>query len=94
MSINLRQVTQGTAIPIIMRADRFPMRSTFYGVLVSVERVYAEMLSELGFHHVECVPIRKRNPKKALIEFDVRARWRRPRPTPFYCGGQSRLACR
>ena len=50
--------------------------STFYGVLVSVERVYAEMLSELGFHHVECVPIRKRNSKKALIEFDVRARWR------------------
>ena len=50
--------------------------STFYGVLVSVERVYAEMLSELGFNHVECVPIRKRNSKKALIEFDVRARWR------------------
>ena len=50
--------------------------STFYGVLVSVERVYAEMLSELGFNDVECVPIRKRNSKKALIEFDVRARWR------------------
>lgn len=50
--------------------------STFYGVLVSVERVYAEMLSELGFSDVECVPIRKRNSKKELIEFDVRARWR------------------
>ena len=50
--------------------------STFYGVLVSVERVYAEMLSELGFVDVECVPIRKRNSKKELIEFDVRARWR------------------
>ena len=50
--------------------------STFYGVLVSVERVYAEMLSELGFNDVECVPIRKRNSKKELIEFDVRARWR------------------
>ena len=50
--------------------------STFYGVLVSVERVYAEMLSELGFSHVECVPIRKRNSKKELIEFDVRAQWR------------------
>ncbi len=50
--------------------------STFYGVLVSVEQVYAEMLSELGFSEVECIPIRKRNSKKELIEFDVRARWR------------------
>ena len=50
--------------------------STFYGVLVSVEKVYAEMLSELGFTDVECIPIRKRNSKKELIEFDVRASWR------------------
>ena len=50
--------------------------STFYGVLVSVEQIYAEMLSELGFSEVECVPMRKRNSKKELIEFDVRARWR------------------
>jgi len=50
--------------------------STFYSVLVPVERVYAEMLSQLGFSHVECIPIRKRNSKKELIEFDVRARWR------------------
>ena len=50
--------------------------STFYGVVVPVEQVYAEMLSQLGFTDVECVPIRKRNSKKELIEFDVRARWR------------------
>ncbi len=50
--------------------------STFYGVLVAAEKIYAEMLSELGFHDVECVPIRKRNSKKELIEFDVQARWR------------------
>ncbi len=50
--------------------------STFYGVLVPVEQVYAEMLSALGFREVECVPIRKRNSKKELIEFDVQARWR------------------
>lgn len=49
--------------------------STFYGVLVSVEQVYAEMLSALGFREIECVPIRKRNSKKELIEFDVQARW-------------------
>ena len=50
--------------------------STFYRALVSVERVYAEMLSESGFNHVECVPIRQCNSRKELIEFDVRARWR------------------
>ena len=49
--------------------------STFYGVLVPVEQIYAEMLSQLGFSNVECIPIRKRNSKKELIEFDVRARW-------------------
>lgn len=50
--------------------------STFYGVLLHVEQIYARMLSELGFTHIECRPIRKRNSKKELIEFDVTARWR------------------
>ena len=50
--------------------------STFYGTLVSTERLYAEMLSELGFSKVECRPIRKRNSKKELIEFDVVAQWK------------------
>ncbi len=50
--------------------------STFYGKLVSTERLYAEMLSELGFTRVECRPIRKRNSKKELIEFDVVAKWK------------------
>ncbi len=50
--------------------------SIFYGTLVPTERLYAEMLSELGFTHVECRPLRKRNSKKELVEFDVVARWR------------------
>ena len=50
--------------------------STFYGTLVSTERFYAQMLAELGFTNVECRPIRKRNSKKELIEFDVVAQWR------------------
>ncbi len=50
--------------------------SSFYGTLVSTERLYAEMLSQLGFSQVECRPIRKRNSKKELIEFDVVARWK------------------
>lgn len=50
--------------------------STFYGTLVSTERLYAEMLAKLGFSQVECRPIRKRNSKKELIEFDVVAKWK------------------
>jgi hypothetical protein len=50
--------------------------STFYGVLLPVERLYATMLERLGFTGIACRPIRKRNSKKALVEFDVTARWR------------------
>lgn len=50
--------------------------STFYGTLVSAEEVYAEMLRELGFKNVVCNPIRKRNSKKELVEYDVVATWR------------------
>ena len=49
--------------------------STFYGVLVPTERIYATMLRERGFTDVAVRPIRKRNSKKALVEFDVSAAW-------------------
>jgi len=49
--------------------------STFYGELLSVERIYAHMMQELGFSDVSIRPIRKRNSKKELVEFDVSARW-------------------
>jgi len=49
--------------------------STFYGVLLSVERIYAAMLEEVGFENVNCSAIRKRNSKKELFEFNVSARW-------------------
>ena len=49
--------------------------STFYGVLLPVEQIYAAMLRSLGFTNVKCKPLRKRNSKKELIEFDVSARW-------------------
>lgn len=49
--------------------------STFYGVLVSTEQVYAAMLREYGFDDVDVRAIRKRNSKKELIEFDVSATW-------------------
>jgi len=49
--------------------------STFYGELLSVEKVYAHIMAELGFTDIEVRPIRKRNSKKELVEFDVSARW-------------------
>lgn len=49
--------------------------STFYGVLLHTEKIYAEMLCQLGFSMVKCHAIRKRNSKKELIEFDVTAIW-------------------
>ena len=49
--------------------------STFYGVLVPTEQIYAAMLQECGLVDVTVRPIRKRNSKKALVEFDVSAAW-------------------
>ena len=49
--------------------------STFYGVLLPVEQIYAAMLERLGFEDVAYRAIRKRNSKKELFEFDVSARW-------------------
>ena len=49
--------------------------STFYGVLLPVEQLYAEMLRRLGFADIKCRAIRKRNSKKELVEFDVTAVW-------------------
>lgn len=50
--------------------------STFYGVVVATELLYAEMLMALGFQNVECRALRKRNSKKELVEFDVVAQWK------------------
>ena len=49
--------------------------SAFYGILVPVEQIYAAMLREYGFRDVNVRPIRKRNSKKELVEFDVSATW-------------------
>lgn len=49
--------------------------STFYGELLSVEKIYAHIMQELGYADVQIRAIRKRNSKKELIEFDVSAKW-------------------
>lgn len=50
--------------------------STFYGSLISTEKIYADMLTKLGFRNVKCEAIRKRNSKKELVEFDVTGIWK------------------
>jgi len=45
--------------------------SKFYDVLVPVERVYEDMLKQLGVAHTEIRALRKRSSKKELVEYDV-----------------------
>ena len=47
--------------------------STFYDVVVPVERLFADMLTQAGFRQARITRIRKRNSKKELYEFDVSA---------------------
>lgn len=49
--------------------------STFYGELVPVEQIYADLMQKLGFSDILVIPLRKRNSKKELVEFDVSARF-------------------
>lgn len=49
--------------------------STFYGTLVKVEEIYADIMRKAGFSDIEIRPIRKRNSNKKLVEFDVSAVW-------------------
>jgi hypothetical protein len=49
--------------------------STFYGNVVPAERLYADMLSALGFSEASAKIIRKRNSKKSLYEYLVSARY-------------------
>ena len=51
--------------------------SSFYGTLIPSERIYASLMKKYGFEDVNVRPIRKRNSKKELVEFEVSARWRR-----------------
>lgn len=65
-------------LPVIKKGSELHYivgNSMFYGVLLSVERLYVAMLEDMGFADVQCSAIRKRNSKKELFEFDVSARW-------------------
>jgi hypothetical protein len=45
--------------------------SKFYSVLVPVENIYRDMLKKIGVTKTTVIPLRKRNSKKELVEFDV-----------------------
>ncbi|MBI5722479.1 MAG: DNA adenine methylase [Planctomycetes bacterium] len=47
--------------------------SSFYGVMVPAEQIYAEMLDMAGFVNIRIETIRKRNSKKELFEYAVEA---------------------
>lgn len=67
------------ALPTVLKPDArvhyVVGNSTFYGILVPTEQLYAAMLRQYGFEDVAVRAVRKRNSKKALIEFDVSATW-------------------
>lgn len=50
--------------------------SSFYGQLVPVEAIYAHIMADLGFRDIQVRPIRKRNSKRELVEFDLSATWK------------------
>lgn len=49
--------------------------SRFYDVTVPCERIYRDMILKAGMSRCEIRPLRKRNSKKVLFEFEV-AGWK------------------
>lgn len=69
LSLLARALRKGTRIHYIVG------NSTFYGTLVSIERLYANMMGKVGFSKSDIRAIRKRSSKKELVEFVVSATW-------------------
>ncbi len=68
----------GALIPLLAKGAELHYivgNSTFYNVLLPVEKLYEEMLRGWGFSNVAARALRKRNSKKELVEFDVTATW-------------------
>jgi hypothetical protein len=47
--------------------------SSFYGHFVDTEKILAESMSKIGYKNIVIHTIRKRNTKKGLYEFNVKA---------------------
>lgn len=50
--------------------------SSFYGNIVHTESYISDILSHLGYSNINVSIIRKRNCKKELFEFEIKADWR------------------
>lgn len=51
--------------------------SSFYGHFVETQEIVAEIMRKIGYKNVSVNAIRRRNTKKGLVEYNVRACWRR-----------------
>lgn len=49
--------------------------SSFYGYFVDTDKILSNTFARLGYKNTECIPIRKRNSKRGLLEFRVSAQW-------------------
>ena len=73
MSAHIQSV--GAVLKAGARVHYIVGNSSFYGVLVPTERLYADLMEKAGFRQITIDVIRKRNSKTALFEFDVSAVW-------------------
>ena len=73
MSAHIQSV--GAVLKAGARVHYIVGNSSFYGVLVPTERLYADLMEKAGFRQITIDVIRKRNSKTALLEFDVSAVW-------------------
>ncbi len=49
--------------------------SSFYSYFVDTDKILSNIFAQLGYKNTECIPIRKRNSKRGLLEFRVSAQW-------------------
>jgi hypothetical protein len=49
--------------------------SSFYGHFVETQEIIAEIMRQIGYKEISIHAIRRRNTKKGLLEYNVRACW-------------------
>ena len=50
--------------------------SSFYGHFVDTEKILSDIFNQLGYKNVGIDIIRRRNTKRGLLEFNVKAEWK------------------
>jgi hypothetical protein len=49
--------------------------SSFYGHFVETQEIIAESMKQIGYKRIDVNTIRRRNTKKGLLEYNVKAYW-------------------